>query len=252
MPAAARSRSAAAVTITGFLPPISQIAGFGYERSERADDRHPHGARAGERHPVDARVPDQRLAGAGAAGQQVHDAARHACRDEGVDDEMTAERSDRRRLDDHGVAGDQGGTGRTGDERRRVVERGDHRPHPVRSHHVGRHLAVAEAQHRHLEAAVLGHRVGVVADQVGGLLDLADRLEPRLAVLPGEGRTVDDGALGDQIGGAVEHLDALDATAWPPRLLAPTSPRPRRRRRQLADAAGKCRRQPSCRSAKRW
>ena len=30
VPAAARSRSAAAVTITGFLPPISQIAGFGY------------------------------------------------------------------------------------------------------------------------------------------------------------------------------------------------------------------------------
>ncbi len=122
---------------------------------------------------------------------------------------MTAERADRRRLDDHRVAGHQGGTGGAGDERRRIVERGDHRPHAVRAHHVGGDLAVAEAQHRHVEAGVLGHRVRVVANQVGCLLDLPDRLQPRLAVFPGERCPVDDGTLGDQVGGPVEDFDAL-------------------------------------------
>ncbi len=123
------------------------------------------------------------------------------------------------RLDDQRVAGDQRRAGRPGDERRGVVERGDHGPHAVRAHHVAGDLGLAEAFHRHREPVVLAHGVGVVADQVGGLLDLADRLQPALAVLPSERRTVDDRPLGDQVGGAVEQLAALL-----PRCRGPTGP----------------------------
>ena len=58
----------------------------------------------------------------------------------------------------------------------------------------------------------------VVADEIGRLLDLADRLEPALAVLERERRAVDDRALGDQVGSPVENL-------------APLLPRRRRPRR---------------------
>ena len=166
------------MTITGFLPPISQIAGFGCdELNERMIDM----PTALDPVNVTPSTPGCRTSAAPVSAPPVSRLTaprRHAGLDEGVEHEVTAERADRRRLDDHRVAGDECGTGRTGDERRRVVERGDHRPHPVRPHHVGRHLALAEAQHRHLEAAVLGHRVRVVADQVGRFLDLADRLQP--------------------------------------------------------------------------
>ena len=60
-------------------------------RSERADDRHADGTRTGERHPVDARVPHQGRACVSASGHEVHDAGRHACRDEGVVHEVTTE-----------------------------------------------------------------------------------------------------------------------------------------------------------------
>ena len=70
---------------------------------------------------------------------------------------------------------------------------------------------------------MLAHRVGVVADQVGGLLDLADRFEPALAVLPGQRSTVDDRPFGDQVGGAVEERRSAAAhgVAAQPRLGGP-------------------------------
>ena len=86
-----------------------------------------------------------------------------------------------RRFQHDGVARDQRGRGRRDRERHREVERRDHAPHAVRPHDVERRLVRREPAHRLLEPAVLAHLVAVVADEVGGLLDVAERLE---AVLP--------------------------------------------------------------------
>ena len=50
---------------------------------------------------------------------------------------------------------------------RRKVERPDHRPCPVRAHHVGGDLSLTETLHRGLEPVVLAHHMRVVADEIG-------------------------------------------------------------------------------------
>ena len=101
-------------------------------------------------------------------------------------------------------------------ERDREVERRDHRPHAVGAHHVRRGLGRVQPAHRLLEPVVVGDLVAVVADQVGRLLDVAERLEPVLAHLDGEQGGDDVAPLGDQVGSGLEEADAV-----PPRRVGP-------------------------------
>ena len=74
--------------------------------------------------------------------------------------------------------------GRAAGERHREVERADDGEHAVRPEdRAGVDGRVAEVAHRVVVAVVVLHRLGVVADQVGRLLDLAERLDPVLADL---------------------------------------------------------------------
>ena len=95
------------------------------------------------------------------------------------------------------------------DERGREVERGDDGPDAVRAHHVVRRFGRVQALHRLLEPVVLGELVGVVADQVGGLLDVAERLEPALADLEREQRGDAVASLGDQVRAGLEEAHPL-------------------------------------------
>ncbi len=204
-------------------------------RRERTVDRHPHLARPGERQPADASIGDERgtsrLAG---PGDEVDHAGRDAGLDQHVVEQVGAQRADLRWLEHDRVPGDQRRAGRPGDERHGVVERADHRPHAERAHHVGRRLGRHEALHRPGEPLVLAHRVGVVADQVGRLLDVAERFEAGLADLPRHAGGELGAALRDQIGGTVEERHPLGPRRGCP--LRPTPPprRPPRRRRPWA------------------
>ena len=71
------------------------------------------------------------------------------------------------------------------------------------------HGGVAEVAHRVVEAAVLLDHVARPADEVGGLLDVAQRLEPVLADLDGDQRGVHHLALADDVGDAAEDGDAF-------------------------------------------
>ena len=89
-----------------------------------------------------------------------------------------------RRLEDDRVAGHQRRAGRAGGERHREVERADDREDAVRPEdRAGVDGRVAEVVHRVVVAVVVLHRLGVVAEEVGRLLDLAERLDPVLADL---------------------------------------------------------------------
>ena len=59
---------------------------------------------------------------------------------------------------------------------------------------------VAEVAHRVVVAVVVLHRLGVVAEQVGRLLDLAERLDPVLADLDGHDRGVVHEPVADELG----------------------------------------------------
>ena len=94
-------------------------------------------------------------------------------------------------------------------QRHREVERADHGPHAVRPQHVVVVAGGAEAAHRDAEAVVLLHLVAVPADQLGGLLDVAERLEPALADLVGhQRREVEDPLLHD-VGDVAQDPHAL-------------------------------------------
>ena len=101
------------------------------------------------------------------------------------------------------------------------------RPHAVRAHHVGRGLGRVQPAHGQLEPVVVDQLVAVVADQVGGLLDVAERLEPVLAHLDRQEGRDHVAPLGDQVGAGLEEADAV-----PPRRVGPG------RGERLGDADG--------------
>src|SRR6266498_5276821 len=126
------------------------------------------------------------------------------------------ERALRRGLEDHRVAGHQRAAGGPRGQRHREVERADHRPDPVGPQHAAGVLVRGELPHLVGEAVVALHLVAVVADQVGRLLHVAERLEAVLADLHGHqgGQLV--GAVADQVRRAAQQGDAV-----PPRRARP-------------------------------
>ena len=137
VPSTASARSADAATITGFLPPISQIAGRGCDDEkdwmidiptplEPVNVRPPSRLSPTSAAPAWSPAPVTRLTAPGGTPPSTN--ASYI--------EVSAQRADLGRLDDDRVAGDERGARRAGDERRRVVERRDHAPDAVRPHHV--------------------------------------------------------------------------------------------------------------------
>ena len=140
----------------------------------------------------------------------VEDAGRQARVVEDLGEVDAGQRRVARRLVDHGVAGDQRAARRTARQRHREVERADHGPDAVRLEHgPGVDGCVAEVAHRPIEAVVLLHHVAAPADQVGRLLDVAERLEPVLADLDRHERRELHLALADEVGGPSQQRHAL-------------------------------------------
>ena len=193
--------------------------GRGQAVEKRLEEPHPDVVRAGEHDAVDARVRLElvadRVAG---AHDEVDDARRKAGVLERVDQVHARQRRGRRGLVDHGVAGQERAADRAGRERHREVERADDGEHAVRPEdRPGVDRRVAEVVHRVVVEVVVLDRLGVVADQVGGLLDLAQRLEPVLADLERHVRAVAHLALGDELRGAAQDREALLPGRVPPR-----------------------------------
>ena len=180
---------------------------------ERVEEGHAHFVRAGEDDAVHARVILERLADRGArAHDEVDDAGRDAGIDERLDELDRHQRRRRGGLQHDGVAGHQRGTGRAGREGRREVERADDREHAVRPEdRPGVDGGVAEVAHRVVVELVVLGGLGVVADEVGGLLDLAERLDPVLADLDGHERRVLHQPVADEVGGPLQDRE----TAFP-------------------------------------
>ena len=78
---------------------------------------------------------------------------------------------------------------------------------------------VPEVVHRVVVAVVVLHRLGVVAEEVGRLLDLAERLEPVLADLDRHQARVAHLALADQVGGLADQRQAVAPRRRGPRRL---------------------------------
>ena len=192
-----------------------------------AVELHPDLVGAGERQPVDPGVGHQRAADVVPADHDVERLGRDATVEQAAHDGQRRADALRRRLDHDGVAGRQRRARRPAGERGREVERRDDRPHAVGAQHVGRGLGRVQPAHGLLEAVVVDELVGVVADQVGGLLDVAERLEPVLAHLDRQEGRDHVAPLGDQVGAGLEEADAV-----PPRRVGPG------RGERLGDADG--------------
>ena len=109
-------------------------------------------------------------------------------------------------LDDDRVAGHHRRARRSGGERHREVERADTTAKTPCGRRIERvwTAVVAEVVHRVVVAVVVLHRLRVVADQVGRLLDLAERLDAVLADLDRHRGRVVHQAVADQLRGATQ------------------------------------------------
>ena len=107
-----------------------------------------------------------------------------------------------------------GGPGREGHGE---VEGRDDAEDAVRpQHRAGVRGRVAQVAHGPLVEVVVDGRLGVVAQQVGALLDLAQRLDAVLAHLDGHQGAVLHEPLADELGGAAQDLDAALPAEGPP------------------------------------
>ena len=194
---------------------------------EGPEQGHPDLVRAGEDDAVDTRalldlLPDA-LAG---SHHEVEDAVGQAGVAIGLGQEDAAHRARRRGLEDDGVARHQGARAGAGRESHREVEGADDREDAERAQDGARaDRGVAEVVHRVDVPVVAFVDVRVVADEVGGLLHLAQGLEPALADLDGHQGCVLHLALGDEVRGPAEDREALAAMA--PRATPAARPEPR-------------------------
>ena len=181
---------------------------------------------------------------------EVEHAVGHARVAVRLEDRDRRHRRRRRRLEHDRVAGHHRRARRPDGERHREVERADHREHAVRAEdRPGVDRRVAQVVHRVVVERVVLGRLRVVADEVGRLLDLAQRLEPGLADLDRHQARVLHLALADQLRGRLQDLEPpLPAEPEPGRL------RPPRGRDRVLDVgcgcpSRTCRRGSRCRSA---
>ncbi len=191
---------------------------------ERVEQPHPDLVRAGEHDAVDAGVVLERLADRVArAHDEVDRALGNAGLDVGHHQVDRRERRRARRLEDDRVAAEQGGSRRAAGQGHREVERADDGEDAVRPEHgPGVDRGVAEVAHRVVVAVVVLHRLRVVAQEVGGLLDLAERLDPVLADLDRHVGGVRHQVVADVLGRATDDGDALAPGHRGPRRLGGT------------------------------
>ena len=177
---------------------------------KRAVDVHAHIVGTGEGDAVDLVVGDQFLAdGAAGAGDEVEDAVRHARVADALGQQPAAERGVRCRLEDHRVAGHQRAAAGSARQREGEVEGRDHHPDAVGLEDAGVVVLGRLLQHRPDEAVVAFHLVAVPADQVGSLLDIAQRFQAVLADLQRHGRADIHQAVADQISRAPHDGDTF-------------------------------------------
>ena len=144
------------------------------------------------------------------AHDEVEDAVRDARIPVGLRQRNAAHGAGTGRLEDDRVAGQHRRRRRSGGQRHREVEGADDGEHAVRAEDRARvHGCVAQVVHGVVVGAVVLPGLGVVADQVGRLLDLAQRLDPVLADLDGHQAAVLHLALADQLGRAAQDRQAL-------------------------------------------
>ena len=159
--------------------------------------------------PSTPRAATSALPTAGPPVTRFSDAAGHAGLVQDLGQQHARPRRRLGRLEHDGVARHERRADRTGGERGREVEGRDHAEHAVRAQH--RRVVVLAGLRRlvGLERVVLDEPVAVVRDQVGALLDLADRLDPVLAHLERDDGAEEHDALADQVGGALQDPRAL-------------------------------------------
>ena len=154
-------------------------------RRNLAHDGAAHRDGSRERHAGDARIAHELFADLGAGAVHVVERARGQSRvADAVGEEPARPGRVGGALEHDGVARDERGGGRPGGERDREIERRDHGPDTVRTHHAlvarnedGRRIV------RQVElVALVGFEVvRVNVEEVHALLRLAERLEPVLA-----------------------------------------------------------------------
>ncbi len=179
--------------------------------------------RAGERDDRDVGRIDDGVADLTAgAGHEVDDTGREAGLGHELDDERGAVRRVARRLEDHGVAGDQGGHHLPARDGHREVPGGDDAGHADRLADGHRPLVGQLAGHGVAEhpPALAGHQVR----DVDAFLDVAAGLGQDLAHLaghrPGQALLV----LGHELGEGVQDLAALGGRGAPPHRAARSRP----------------------------
>ncbi len=154
-------------------------------------------------------IPQAVADDAAAAGQAADHARRHARLLEDLDQLDARQRRLGRRLADHGVARHQ--RGRDGRAQQRVgkVPRRDDGPDAVRAQHAGVRVGGDQPPHLADVAVVRAHLGGVVRVEIGGLLDLAQRLDAVLPHLEDEPGRELEAPLAHDVGGALDDRGAL-------------------------------------------
>src|SRR5487761_2288205 len=180
-------------------------------RREASEQLEAHLVGSREHDPVDPLVGLELLPDGGPGSHhQVEDARRDARVDERLRQQDAGHRPRGRRLEYDRVAARQGPRRRPGRERDREVERADDGKDAERTKDRPRmDRRVTQVVHRVVVAGIALEHVRVVAQEVGRLLDLAERLETVLAHLERHPRRVLHLSLGDEVGGAAQHGEPI-------------------------------------------
>ena len=133
--------------------------------------------------PVYVWVIDQGAPGFLLAGDHVHDARRDARIVKALHQQRRPVGRILGRLEYDGVAGQDRGRRRPTGKRDREIEGRNHPPHAMRLEHARVAMVLGLGTLAFGKAAVLLHDVAVGADEVGGFLHVAERLQPVLAYL---------------------------------------------------------------------
>ncbi len=150
-------------------------------------------------------------------GDEVEDAVGDAGGAHRLEEALAGDRGVGRGLVDDRVAGHERAAGRPAGQGEGEVERADDAPHAVRPQdRAGMDGLVAEVAHHVVEAVVALHHVARPADEIGRLLDVAERLEAVLADLHREQGAELHLPLADRVGDLAEERHPLLPRATAP------------------------------------